>query len=66
MLPMGRVAVDREFMLEICAHASPSTTKEAVLAALKGKDDKMDISTHEATGQDSSVGLSHDTMPQKT
>jgi hypothetical protein len=40
MLPRGWVAIDREFMLQLCAQASPSTTKEAVLTTLKGPEAK--------------------------
>jgi hypothetical protein len=52
-------------MLQLCAQALPSATKEAVLAALKGTNDKTEISTNEATRQDSSGGQPQQTMPQK-
>jgi hypothetical protein len=41
LLLRGRVAVDRNFIMQLCAPASQSATKEAVLAVLNSEDNDL-------------------------
>jgi hypothetical protein len=66
LLPKGRVAVDREVILELCAHAPPATTT-ALLAALQATPQQatitnlrsIAISTRTPTGHSKSAQQIH-------
>jgi hypothetical protein len=63
LLPKGRVAVDREVILELCAHAPPATTT-ALLAALQATPQQATITNLRTNRQHSHIHT-HSNRPQQ-